>query len=217
MHYVIYPCSLSDCLGLAFALVIMGKKRYKNKYGLHIIMQLGSDIDVAISSIQKECSTINSFTPLQEFVGLNHAEYDGVMSVIAKERKALHAIFESYVSRLDNELAQKELSAAASTLPLPAAPQVTSYHTKGKSSFKTSRGLSFENVVEFSKDFDISPGIISRSQLVHVFELSANNSTVLLPAGVNDSAVNGTIGSEKQIITFRSGILSYQQVNDEFI
>lgn len=188
--------------GVAFVVVAIGYRRFSDLSSVHLVVKLNSLIEVYINNVEEELLALNGPTPLQEPKELTAAESEDIKRILESERRALTTIFQSYISRFENEISPTGAAAAAASGGGGGGFGSKEKSSSGGGSAGVIRGMSFQNTVDFAKDFEFSPDIISRSQLAQIFETCC---TKQQPQRVPPAAAAGGGAGDE---SFSSGVVS---------
>jgi hypothetical protein len=138
---------------------------------LNVVDYLSRKIDVLFRKMDAEHVRKSAFNPLDEYREITPEQQLEVVTLLEREKKVFFTIYESYLPGTKRAFA--DIKSALTVAPL-------------------SGGLPFSGVVSFCRDFELSPELLSRPQLLEVFNsiLLAEKALVL-----RRTAVDGT-GSE---------------------
>jgi hypothetical protein len=138
---------------------------------LNVVDYLSRKIDVLFRKMDAEHVRKSAFNPLDEYREITPEQQLEVVTLLEREKKVFFTIYESYLPGTKRAFA--DIKSALTVAPL-------------------SGGLPFSGVVSFCRDFELSPELLSRPQLLEIFNsiLLAEKALVL-----RRTAVDGT-GSE---------------------
>lgn len=178
--------------GIAFSIILIGKKRFPDLEKISLVRAISEILTQYLKdSLEKQQEQgVNDFEPLEEESKFNRREFDEMVKVLEKEKKPLSLLFEAYAPWVENDA---PADPNASTLVQSVASiSIDCNNDSNKSSFRISKiysdkfqltykhpGLSFFDVLKFAREFEITPGLISRNQLGDIFN-SVDNDTSLV-------------------------------------
>jgi hypothetical protein len=156
---------------------------------LNVVDFLSRKIDVLFRKMDAEHVRKSAFNPLDEYREITPEQQLEVVTLLEREKKVFFTIYESYLPGTKRAFA--DIKSALTVAPL-------------------SGGLPFSGVVSFCRDFELSPELLSRPQLLEIFNsiLLAEKALVLRRTAVDGtgSEVDGDVGegsrsAKKQSVT----------------
>lgn len=150
----------------------LGASTYIPKSYLGVVDFLNEKIIKLFRQMDSEHVQKTAFNPLDDYREISPECQNEVMKLLEREKKVFYAIYESYLPKSVKGFF--DMRAALSAAPL-------------------SGGLPFSGIVNFGRDFEMSPHLLSRAQLLEIFNsiLLAERELVqqaLAEADVNASA-----------------------------
>jgi hypothetical protein len=156
---------------------------------LNVVDYLSRKIDVLFRKMDAEHVRKSAFNPLDEYREITPEQQLEVVTLLEREKKVFFTIYESYLPGTKRAFA--DIKSALTVAPL-------------------SGGLPFSGVVSFCRDFELSPELLSRPQLLEIFNsiLLAEKALVLRRTAVDGtgSELDGDVGegprsAKKQSVT----------------
>jgi hypothetical protein len=151
---------------------------------LNVVDYLSRKIDVLFRKMDAEHVRKSAFNPLDEYREITPEQQLEVVTLLEREKKVFFTIYESYLPGTKRAFA--DIKSALTVAPL-------------------SGGLPFSGVVSFCRDFELSPELLSRPQLLEIFNsiLLAEKALVLRRTGseLDGDAGEGSRSAKKQSVT----------------
>jgi hypothetical protein len=145
---------------------------------LNVVDYLSRKIDVLFRKMDAEHVRKSAFNPLDEYREITPEQQLEVVTLLEREKKVFFTIYESYLPGTKRAFA--DIKSALTVAPL-------------------SGGLPFSGVVSFCRDFELSPELLSRPQLLEIFNsiLLAEKALVLRRTAVEGagSEMDGDAGA----------------------
>ena len=144
--------------GFAFALTLCAERSLRttdltftsrDSY-LTVVDVLNDKVELLIQRLNEEHLDHNNVNPLEKYREINPLERPEVMKLMEREKKVFFAIYESYLPT-GTIKAFGDIKTALAAAPF------------------SSGGMTFSGVVNFGRDFQVSPELFSRLQLLEVF------------------------------------------------
>ena len=173
---------------------------------LAVVDVLNDKVIRQLERVDADLQQRRTFNPLDDYKEISPEEQVEVMKLLEREKKVFFTIYKSYI---------------------PSAAQGFSDIKIALNAVLFSGGLPFSGVVNFCRDFEVSPEMLSRPQLLELFEsvlqaereLIEHTVNVLSDAGkmdkISNSALNGTsktFDSATKLADAKSDSISFPQV-----
>jgi len=175
---------------------------------LAVVDVLNDKVIRQLERVDADLQQRRTFNPLDDYKEISPEEQVEVMKLLEREKKVFFTIYKSYI---------------------PSAAQGFSDIKIALNAVPFSGGLPFSGVVNFCRDFEVSPEMLSRPQLLELFEsvlqaereLIEHTVNVLSDAGkmdkISNSALNGTsktFDSATKLADAKSDSISFPQFLD---
>ena len=168
---------------------------------LAVVAYLSQSIEQVFVALDQEHVQKSAFNPLDEYRELSPQEQEEVMGLLEREKKVFYTIYQSYLPSTKHRFAQGSRST-------------------GKSIPASHGGLSFSGIVEFARDFEMSPDLLNRSQLLEIFNhvLAAEREALQWAAQQEGAPILAVGSSQKGLkpAVPQAETLSFPQVNIVF-
>ena len=144
--------------GFGFVMAVCADKAWRGSPYLHDIAALEALTDGLLLALDRQTArSSRRVTPLDAAPQLAAAEVDAVSRLLSRERRAFFSIFESYLPK--------------TVLPQRGGSQgrQQQWAGTGAGGADVFVGMTFANVVQFSRDFQVMPAMLTRPQLLELF------------------------------------------------
>lgn len=169
---------------------------------LAVVEVLNDRVIGQLERVDAELKHRSAFNPLDEYKEIAPEEQVEVMKLLEREKKVFFTIYKSYLPSITQGFSDIKVALAAAPF---------------------SGGLPFSGIVNFCRDFEISPELLSRPQLLEIFEsviqaekeLMESKTHTVSEEGKADT-VSGAFGASKgltKLADAKSDSISFPQVS----